>query len=115
MEKKSSSPKKAALQKEQRIRVVMRAFDHRIIDDTARSIVDNVQKSGAVVAGPVPLPTKIRRYTVLRSTFKHKDARDQFERRTHKRLIDITQVASNTLASLKNLTIPAGVDVEIKM
>ena len=98
-----------------RIRVVMQAFDHRIIDETAKNIVDHIQKSGAVVAGPVPLPTKIRRFTVLRSTFKHKDARDQFERRTHKRLIDITQVAPNTLASLKNLTIPAGVDVEIKM
>ncbi len=81
----------------------------------ASSIVETAEKSGAVIAGPIPLPTRIQRFTVNRSTFKHKDARDQFEMRTHKRLIDINESTPNTLAALKNLTLPSGVDVEIKM
>jgi len=97
------------------IRIIVRAFDHRIIDETCKQIVDTTEKSGAIISGPVPLPTRIARFTVNRSTFKHKDARDQFEMRTHKRLIDINESTPNTLAALKTLTLPSGVDVEIKM
>jgi len=97
------------------IRIIVRAFDHRIIDETCKQIVDSAENSGAIISGPVPLPTRIARFTVNRSTFKYKDAREQFEMRTHKRLIDINESTPNTLAALKTLTLPSGVDVEIKM
>lgn len=98
-----------------RIRIKIKAYDHRVIDLSARQIVETAERTGALVKGPVPLPTKIRRYTVNRSTFVHKDARDQFEMRVHKRLIDIENFTSKTIESLTNLDLPAGVDVEIKM
>ncbi len=98
----------------QRIRVRLRAYDHRIIDKSARKILEVAEKSGAVVLGPVPLPTEKKKLTVLRSSFVHKDAREQFEMRTHKRLLDILDPTDKTIDSLMSLDLPAGVDIEIK-
>jgi len=98
-----------------RIRIKIRAYDHKLIDQSAKQIVDTAKRSGAKTAGPVPLPTEKTKYTVLRSTFVHKDSRDQFEMRIHKRLIDITTPTQKTIDALTNLNLPAGVDVEIKM
>lgn len=86
-----------------------------MIDDAAKLILQTAIDSGAIVAGPIPLPTKIEKFTVNRSTFVHKNARDQFEIRTHKRLIDITESTPRTIDALTNLTLPAGVEIEIKM
>ncbi len=99
----------------QRIRIKIRAYDHKLIDQSAKQIVDTARKSGAAIAGPVPLPTEKTKYTVLKSTFVHKDSRDQFEMRIHKRLIDILSPTQKTIDSLTNLNLPAGVDIEIKM
>lgn len=108
--------KKGALdESSNRIRLKIRAYDHKIIDQSTRTIIETVERSGAKIAGPVPLPTERRRFTVNRSTFVHKDARDQFEMRTHKRLIDILEPTPKTIDALTNLNLPAGVDVEIKM
>lgn len=112
---KGAKETKKAVSSAPKIRIIARAFDHRIVDETCKQIVETAEKSGAIIAGPIPLPTRIHRFTVNRSTFKHKDARDQFEMRVHKRLIDINESTPNTLAALKNLTLPSGVDVEIKM
>ncbi|MEK7598373.1 MAG: 30S ribosomal protein S10 [Patescibacteria group bacterium] len=98
-----------------RIRIKLKAYDHKIIDQSAKQIVETVQRSGAKIAGPVPLPTEIRKFTVNKSTFVHKDARDQYEMRMHKRLIDILESTPKTIDSLTNLDLPAGVDIEIKM
>jgi len=108
----AASKKKAVKPK---IRIKIKAFDHRVIDQAARAIIEAAERTGAMIAGPIPLPTKIEKITVNRSTFVHKDAREQFEVRTHKRLIDITETTSKTVDSLTNLNLPAGVDVEIKM
>jgi len=99
----------------QKIRIKILAYDHKLIDQSAKQIVDTAKRSGATISGPVPLPTEKKKYTVLRSTFVHKDARDQYEMRTHKRLIDIFNPTPKTIDSLSNLNLPAGVDVEIKM
>jgi small subunit ribosomal protein S10 len=99
----------------QRIRIKIRAYDHKIIDSATATIVKTAERSGATVIGPVPLPTEKRRYTVNRSTFVHKTSRDQYEMRIHKRLIDIVNPTSSTIDSLTTLNLPAGVDVEIKM
>lgn len=98
-----------------RIRIKIKAYDHKIIDQTARQIVETAERTGASVSGPVPLPTEIRKFTVNRSTFIYKDARDQYEMRMHKRLIDIINPTPKTIDSLTNLDLPAGVDIEIKM
>lgn len=98
-----------------KVRIRIKSFDHRIIDQSAKNIIDAVERSGAKVVGPVPLPTEKQIITVNRSTFVHKNARDQFEVRTHKRLIDIVQPTSKTVDILSNLNLPAGVDIEIKM
>jgi small subunit ribosomal protein S10 len=97
-----------------RIRVRLRGFDVRLIDDSARGIVQTVQKAGATVSGPIPLPTRINKYTVLRSPHVHKKSREQFEMRTHKRLIDIIDPTPDVMDALMKLELPAGVDVEIK-
>jgi small subunit ribosomal protein S10 len=97
-----------------RIRVRLRGFDTELVDQSAKSIVDTVQKSGAEVSGPIPLPTRINKYTVLRSPHVNKKAREQFEMRTHKRLIDILRPTSTVMDALMKLELPAGVDVEIK-
>jgi small subunit ribosomal protein S10 len=98
-----------------RIRIKIKAYDHKLIDQSAKQIVDTAKRSGAHITGPIPLPTEKTKYTVLRSTFVHKDSREQFEMRVHKRLIDITDPTPKTVDALTNLNLPAGVDVEIKM
>lgn len=98
-----------------KIRIKIRAYDHKLIDLSTKQIVDTAKRSGASVTGPVPLPTEISKYTVNKSTFVHKDSREQFEMRVHKRLIDIIDPTPKTVDSLTNLNLPAGVDVEIKM
>lgn len=98
-----------------KIRIKIKAYDHKIIDQSAKQIIEAAYRSGVEVAGPVPLPTEIRKYTVNKSTFVHKDARDQFEMRVHKRLIDILNPLPKTIDDLTNLSLPAGVDIEIKM
>ena len=99
----------------QRIRIRIRAYDNKIIDSSARQIVETAQRQGAEVVGPIPLPTEIRKYTVNSSTFVHKNSRDQYEMRVHKRLIDIISPTSKTIDALMNLNLPAGVDIEIKI
>lgn len=98
-----------------KIRIKLRAFDHKVIDSSARQIVDVVLRYGVEVSGPVPLPTENHKYTVNRSSFVHKDAREQFEMRVHKRLIDIINPNQKVIDALMNLNLPAGVDIEIKM
>ncbi len=98
-----------------KIRIKLRAFDHRVIDNSTKQIIDVVLRHGAEVVGPVPLPTEIHKYTVNRSSFVHKDAREQFEMRIHKRLIDLINPNPKVIDALMNLTLPAGVDIEIKM
>jgi len=100
--------------KAQKIRVRLRAFDAELIDQSAKSIVNAVTRAGARVSGPVPLPTKVNKFTVLRSPHVNKKSREQFEMRTHKRLIDIINPTSETINALMKLELPAGVDVEIK-
>lgn len=111
---KSKSSKKEEA-KFQSIRIRLSAFDHTVLDEAATKILDTAERSGAVVHGPTPLPTKIRKFTVQKSTFKHKDARDQYEMRTHRRLIDLTETTFKTIESLQSLSLPSGVDIEIKM
>jgi len=98
-----------------RIRIKICAYDHKIIDQSVKTIIETVERSGAKVRGPVPLPTEIKKYTVNRSTFVHKDAREQYEMRIHKRLLDILDPTAKTIDALQHLNLPAGVDVEIKM
>jgi len=99
----------------QRIRIRLKAYDHTILDQSARQIVETAERMGAQVAGPVPLPTVIERYTVIRSPHIDKDSREQFEIRTHKRLIDIIEPTQKTVSALMSLNLPAGVDIEIKL
>ena len=99
----------------QKIRIILRAFDHRSLDLSASQIVDTAENTGAVVAGPVPLPTHIRRFCVIRSPHVDKDSREHFEIRTHKRLIDIMDPGSKTIDALTRLNLPAGVDISIKL
>lgn len=98
-----------------RIRIKLRAYDYKVLDKSARQIIETAERYGAEISGPVPLPTEIHKYTVNRSTFVHKDAREQFEIRIHKRLIDIYNPDQRIIEALTNLTLPSGVDVQIKM
>ena len=98
----------------QQIRIKLKAYDHRLLDQSARQIVEAAERTGAAVAGPVPLPTSIDKFCVLKGPHIHKDAREQFEIRTHKRLIDIVQPTNKTIDALNNLSLPAGVDIKIK-
>jgi small subunit ribosomal protein S10 len=98
----------------QYIRIKIRGYDYRILDNSVRHIIDTVEKSGAKATGPIPLPTEIKKTTVLKSTFVKKDSRDQFEVRVHKRLIDVTDLTNRTIDQLMNIELPAGVDIEIK-
>lgn len=113
----ATSTKKVASKEEvsQRLRIKIKAYDSKIIDSSCRQIVDIALRNGAEVVGPVPLPTEIHKYTVNRSTFVHKNAREQFEMRSHKRLVDILNPNPKIIDALMNLNLPAGVDVEIKM
>jgi ribosomal protein S10 len=100
---------------QQTIRIRLKAFDHRLIDQSTREIVETAKRTGAQVKGPIPLPTKKERYTILTSPHANKDARDQYEIRTHKRLLDIVNPTDKTVDALMKLDLPAGVDVQIKL
>jgi len=106
--KKEEAPK-------QKIRIKLKAYDHKVIDSSAKQIIDVLLRYGAKVAGPIPLPTEIHRYTVNRDVFVHKDSREQFEIRIHKRLIEVYELNPRVIDALQNLNLPAGVDIEIKM
>jgi small subunit ribosomal protein S10 len=97
------------------IRIKLKAFDHRVLDSSAAQIADTAQRTGAQVSGPIPLPTEINKYTILKSPHKDKDAREQFEIRTHKRLIDIVGPTQKTMEALMQLNLPSGVDIQIKL
>ena len=99
----------------QKIRITLKSFDHTIIDKAVKMIIESSERSGAIIAGPIPLPTKIKKITVNKSTFVAKDSREQFEMRIHKRLIELRETTPTTIDSLSNLSLPAGVDIEIKM
>ncbi|HOR00942.1 MAG TPA: 30S ribosomal protein S10 [Anaerolineae bacterium] len=101
--------------KRQRIRIRLKSYDHRVLDQSARKIVEAAERTGAAVVGPVPLPTRIERFTVMRSTFIDKDSREQLEIRTHKRLIDVLEPTAKTVDTLMRLNLPAGVDIEVKL
>lgn len=113
-----SATKKAEQQEGEiatKLRVKIRAYDNKIIDKSTKTIIDTATRSGSKVVGPVPLPTEKSKYTVLKSTFVHKDSRDQYEMRVHKRLIDIVSPTPKTIDELSNLSLPSGVDIEMKM
>lgn len=110
-----SAAKAAAEEVKARLRIKVRAYDAKIIDNSVKQIVDTAVRNGAEVVGPVPLPTEIHKYTVNRSSFVHKNAREQYEMRVHKRLVDIMNPTPKTINALTNLNLPAGVDIEIKM
>jgi small subunit ribosomal protein S10 len=99
----------------QRIRIKIQAYDHKLIDQSIKQIVETIERYGAEIRGPVPLPTQIHKYTVNRSTFVHKDSREQYEMRVHKRLIDIINPNAKIIDALMGLNLPAGIDIEIKM
>jgi small subunit ribosomal protein S10 len=99
----------------QKIRICLKAYDHRVLDQSAKRIVETAERTGTRVIGPVPLPTKIERFTIRRSTFIDKDSHEHFEIRTHKRLIDVLDPDSKTIDMLMRLNLPAGVDIEIKI
>ncbi len=99
----------------QKIRIKIRGFDHRLVDQSVEQIVDTAERTGAVVAGPVPLPTQIEKFCVIRSPFIDKDSREQFEIRTHKRLIDILGPTSKTIDALTQLQLPSGVEIDIRL
>jgi small subunit ribosomal protein S10 len=99
----------------EKIRIRLKAYDHKVLDQSAQRIVEAAESTGAMIVGPVPLPTKIERFTVIRSPFIDKDSREQFEIRTHKRLIDVVEPGSKTIDTLMRLNLPAGVDIEIKL
>jgi len=105
----------AKLTEQQKVRIRLKAFDHRSIDSSALQIVETAKRTGAVVRGPIPLPTRIERYTLLRSPNADKKSRDQFEIRTHKRIMDIVEPTDKTIDALMKLDLPSGVDVEIKL
>ena len=114
-ENKKASAKNDSGDFKSKIRIKIKSFDHKIIDQAAKTIIETAQRNDSQISGPVPLPIEKRKYTVNRSTFVHKNARDQYEIRTHKRLIDIFEPSAKTIEDLTNLSLPAGVDLEIKM
>lgn len=112
---KKEHPKKVDAPAKQRIRIRLKAYDHKVIDQSAKQIVDTALRTGATISGPIPLPTKKTVYTVIKSPHVYKKSREQFEMRVHKRLIDISDPTPKTIDSLMNLSLPAGCDAEIKM
>lgn len=98
-----------------KVRIRLKAYDHRILDNAAKKIVETVKRSGGEISGPVPLPTEVEKYTILRAVHKDKDSREQFEMRTHKRLIDIKNPSKETIDALAHLDLPSGVDIQIKV
>ncbi len=107
--------KKKEAETVQKLRLRLRAYDHKLIDTSARQIIETAERNDAKIVGPIPLPTEIKRYTVNRSPFVHKDSREQFELRVHKRLIDIMNPSQKIIESLSSLNLPAGVDIEIRI
>lgn len=99
----------------QKIRIKLKGYDHKILDQSVQQIVEAVERTGAVVSGPVPLPTHIQKFSIIRSPFIDKDSQEQFEIRTHKRLIDIVETTSKTIDALASLNLPAGVEIDIKL
>ena len=99
----------------QKLRIRVRAYEHKILDASVKQIIDTAMRFDAKVVGPIPLPTEIKKYTVNRSTFVHKDAREQFEMRTHKRVIDIMNPSPKVVEALTNLSLPSGVNIDVKM
>ena len=110
----SAALKKTEKEVTPKLRIKLRAYDHKVIDKSSQQIIDMAERCGAKIAGPVPLPVEVSKFTVNRSTFVHKSAREQFEMRIHKRVIDILNPNQKVVESLKSLTLPAGVDTEIK-
>ena len=98
-----------------KLRVKLKAYEHRTLDKACAKIVDTVKRTGGEISGPVPLPTEIQKYTILRAVHKYKDSREQFEMRTHKRLIDINNPSKETIDALQHLDLPSGVEIEIKL
>lgn len=99
----------------EKVRIRLKAYDHRVLDKAAGRIVETIKRTGGDVSGPVPLPTEIEKFTVLRAVHKYKDAREQFEMRTHKRMIDVKNPSKETIEALTHLDLPSGVDIEIKL
>ena len=99
----------------QKIRIKLKGFDHKVLDQSAQQIVEALERTGAVISGPVPLPTQIKKYSVIRASFIDKDSQEQFDARTHKRLIDIVETTSKTIDALTSLNMPAGVNIDIKL
>jgi len=114
-EKKKKEKEENQEENRPRVRIKVKAYDHKIIDQATKTIMEAIQATGVKIVGPVPLPTEKKIYTVNRSTFVHKDAREQFEMRVHKRLLDIYEPTAKTIESLSSLNLPAGVDIEVKM
>ena len=110
---KKKEPEKEEIK--QKLRIRLKAYDHKILDNSCRQIIETAQRHGVQVIGPVPLPTEIKKYTVNRATFVHKDSREQFESRTHKRLIEVLNPNQRLIDGLMNLNLPAGVSIEIKL
>ncbi len=98
----------------QKVRIKLKAYDHRVLDNAVTKIVETIKRSGGEISGPVPLPTEIEKFTILRAVHKYKDSREQFEMRTHKRLIDIKNPSKETIDALSRLDLPSGVDIQIK-
>lgn len=112
---KATKGAKKVMTTSEKIRIRLKAYDHVLIDQSAEKIVDTAKRTGAKVSGPIPLPTKKEVVTVIRSPHKHKDSREQFEMRTHKRLIDINNPSKETIDALQHLDLPSGVDIQIKL
>ena len=108
-------PKKKELELPQKLRLRVKSYDHRLVDNSVRQIIETAERNDAKIVGPIPLPTEIKKYTVNRSTFVHKKSADQFEMRVHKRLIDILNPQQKIIEALGELNLPAGIDVEMKM
>ncbi|MFH1855495.1 MAG: 30S ribosomal protein S10 [bacterium] len=98
----------------EKIRIKIRGYDYRILDKSVKHIIETVERTGAKIIGPIPLPTEIQKMTVLKSTFVHKDSRDQYEIRVHKRLLDVVEINNRTIDQLMNIELPAGIDIEVK-
>ncbi len=109
------APKKPAAEEVQKLRIRVRAYEHKLLDASVRQIMDTAVRFEANVVGPIPLPTELKKYTVNRAAFIYKDAREQFEMRVHKRLIDILNPSAKVIDALTNLTLPSGVDIDVKM
>ncbi|MBU1091563.1 30S ribosomal protein S10 [Patescibacteria group bacterium] len=114
MVEKTKQKKKGEVVEAQKLRIRIKAYDHKVLDNSVKQIVEVVERAGISFVGPIPLPTAIKKYTVNRSTFVHKDAREQFEMRVHKRLLDILNPNPKVIDMLTSLSLPAGVDIEVK-